>query len=45
MFLLQVVNQAESIIHDTESKMTEYASQLPSDQTEDIKKKITEVRK
>ncbi|GMS79165.1 hypothetical protein PENTCL1PPCAC_1340 [Pristionchus entomophagus] len=41
---VEVVNQAESVIHDTESKMTEYASQLPADQTEDIKKKITEVR-
>ncbi|GMR49739.1 hypothetical protein PMAYCL1PPCAC_19934, partial [Pristionchus mayeri] len=42
--LVEVVNQAESVIHDTESKMTEYASQLPADQTEDIKKKIAEVR-
>lgn len=38
-----MINQAESSVHDTESKMTEYASQLPADQVEDIKKKITEV--
>lgn len=42
-YFFQVINQAESSVHDTESKMTEYASQLPADQVEDIKKKITEV--
>uniref|UniRef100_A0A0N5BIR8 Heat shock 70 kDa protein cognate 5 n=1 Tax=Strongyloides papillosus TaxID=174720 RepID=A0A0N5BIR8_STREA len=42
--LIEAKNQAEGIIHDTESKMTEYADQLPSDQVENLKKKIAEVK-
>lgn len=29
---VEVVNQAESIIHDTDSKMTEFQDQLPSEE-------------
>lgn len=30
--LVEVLNQAEGIIHDTESKMTEFADQLPKEE-------------
>ncbi|EPB79893.1 chaperone protein DnaK, partial [Ancylostoma ceylanicum] len=30
--MVEVLNQAESIIHDTESKMTEFADQLPKEE-------------
>ena len=30
--MVEVVNQAEGIIHDTESKMDEYKDQLPADE-------------
>uniref|UniRef100_A0A0K0EIU9 Heat shock 70 kDa protein cognate 5 n=1 Tax=Strongyloides stercoralis TaxID=6248 RepID=A0A0K0EIU9_STRER len=42
--LIEAKNQAEGIIHDTESKMTEYADQLPSEQVESLKKKIADVK-
>uniref|UniRef100_A0A0N4Z7N1 Heat shock 70 kDa protein cognate 5 n=1 Tax=Parastrongyloides trichosuri TaxID=131310 RepID=A0A0N4Z7N1_PARTI len=42
--LIEAKNQAEGIIHDTESKMTEYSEQLPKDEVESIKKKIAEVK-
>lgn len=29
---VEAINQAEGIIHDTESKMTEYKDQLPTDE-------------
>lgn len=29
---VEAINQAEGIIHDTESKMTEYKDQLPQDE-------------
>ena len=29
---IEAVNQAESVIHDTESKMEEFKDQLPSDE-------------
>ena len=32
--LVEVINQAESIVHDTESKMSEYADQLPKDEVQ-----------
>lgn len=41
---VEVVNQAEGIIHDTESKMEEFKSQLPEEEMSNIKKKIEEVR-
>lgn len=34
---VEVVNQAEGIIHDTESKMEEYKSQLPKEEVITIK--------
>lgn len=42
--MVEVINQAESIIHDTESKMTEFADQLPKDESEALKKKIEETK-
>ncbi|GFY66397.1 stress-70 protein, mitochondrial [Trichonephila inaurata madagascariensis] len=41
---VEVVNQAEGIIHDTESKMEEFKSQLPEEEMSNIKTKIEEVR-
>lgn len=41
---VEVVNQAEGIIHDTESKMEEFKSQLPEEEVTSIKNKINEVR-
>ncbi|XP_035222610.1 stress-70 protein, mitochondrial-like, partial [Stegodyphus dumicola] len=41
---VEVVNQAEGIIHDTESKMEEFKSQLPEEEVTNIKNKIAEVR-
>lgn len=29
---VEAVNQAESIVHDTESKLTEFKDQLPADE-------------
>ncbi|KAG8193911.1 hypothetical protein JTE90_011466 [Oedothorax gibbosus] len=42
---VEVVNQAEGIIHDTESKMEEFKSQLPEEEVANIKTKMDEVRK
>uniref|UniRef100_A0AC35UEQ8 Chaperone protein DnaK n=1 Tax=Rhabditophanes sp. KR3021 TaxID=114890 RepID=A0AC35UEQ8_9BILA len=42
--LIEAKNQAESIIHDTESKMGEYADQLPKEEVEAIKVKIASVK-
>lgn len=41
---VEVVNQAESIIHDTDSKMTEFQDQLPSEEAAALRKKIEEVK-
>ncbi|CAL1274807.1 unnamed protein product [Larinioides sclopetarius] len=41
---VEVVNQAEGIIHDTEAKMEEFKSQLPEEEVTNIKKRIEEVR-
>ncbi|KFM81131.1 Stress-70 protein, mitochondrial, partial [Stegodyphus mimosarum] len=41
---VEVVNQAEGIIHDTESKMEEFKSQLPEEEVTNIKNKIAEIR-
>ncbi|XP_042896938.2 heat shock protein hsp-6 [Parasteatoda tepidariorum] len=41
---VEIVNQAEGIIHDTESKMDEFKSQLPEEEVTNIKTKISEVR-
>ncbi|KAK6030950.1 DnaK family protein [Ostertagia ostertagi] len=42
--MVEVLNQAEGIIHDTESKMTEFADQLPKEEAEALKKKIEETK-
>ena len=42
--IIEQVNQAESIIHDTESKMEEYKSQLPEDECGKIREKIQATR-
>ncbi|XP_046386644.1 heat shock 70 kDa protein cognate 5 [Ischnura elegans] len=41
---VEAVNQAEGIIHDTESKMDEFKSQLPEDECAKLKEQIAEVR-
>jgi len=41
---VEAVNSAEGIIHDVESKMEEFKDQLPSDECEKMKEKITNVR-
>ncbi|XP_027041911.1 stress-70 protein, mitochondrial-like [Pocillopora damicornis] len=42
--LTEAVNQAEGIIHDTETKMEEFKDQLPSDETDKLKEEINKVR-
>ncbi|VDO98716.1 unnamed protein product [Soboliphyme baturini] len=42
--VVEAVNQAESIIHDTESKMDEFKDQLPGDEMAKLREKIAEVR-
>ncbi|KAK6635335.1 hypothetical protein RUM43_007776 [Polyplax serrata] len=41
---VEAVNQAEGIIHDTESKMEEFKDQLPKDECEKLKQEIAQVR-
>merc|ERR1712180_357180 len=41
---VEAVNQAEGIIHDTESKMEEYKDQLPSEEYDKLKAKIEETK-
>ncbi|XP_074643993.1 stress-70 protein, mitochondrial-like [Tubulanus polymorphus] len=41
---VEAVNSAEGIIHDTESKMDEYKDQLPADECESLKTKISKVK-
>jgi len=41
---VEAINQAEGILHDTESKMEEFKDQLPSEDTAKMKEKIVEVR-
>ncbi len=41
---IEACNQADGILHDTETKMEEYKDQLPADETKKIKEKIAEVR-
>lgn len=41
---VEVINQAESIIHDTESKMEEFKSQLPADECDKLKEQIAKLR-
>ncbi|XP_046569985.1 stress-70 protein, mitochondrial-like [Haliotis rubra] len=42
--VVEAVNSADSIIHDTETKMDEYKDQLPADECNQLKEKITKVR-
>merc|ERR1712212_205095 len=42
--IVEAINQAEGILHDTESKMEEFKDQLPSEDTAKMKEKIVEVR-
>merc|ERR1712111_268482 len=41
---VEAINQAEGVLHDTESKMEEFKDQLPSEDTAKMKEKIQEVR-
>merc|ERR1712156_122256 len=42
--MVEVLNQADSIIHDTESKMEEYKEQLPKEECDSLREKIAFVR-
>uniref|UniRef100_A0A1W7RAB7 Heat shock 70 kDa protein n=1 Tax=Hadrurus spadix TaxID=141984 RepID=A0A1W7RAB7_9SCOR len=42
--VVENINQAESIIHETESKMEEYKDQLPADESTKLKEKIAHLR-
>merc|ERR1712200_330597 len=42
--IVEAVNKAEGIIHDTETKAEEYKDQLPSDEYEKLKVKIEETK-
>merc|ERR1712112_768383 len=41
---IEAVNQAEGILHDTESKMEEFKDQLPSEDAAKMKEQIAEVK-
>merc|ERR1719400_1604648 len=41
---IEAVNQAEGVLHDTESKVEEFKDQLPADDVQKIKTQIAEVR-
>ncbi|GJQ73079.1 Hsc70-5 [Trypoxylus dichotomus] len=41
---VEAVNQAEGIVHDTESKMEEFKSQLPAEECDKLKEEIAKVR-
>ncbi|XP_070300814.1 stress-70 protein, mitochondrial isoform X2 [Salvelinus sp. IW2-2015] len=41
---VEAVNQAEGIVHDTESKMEEFKDQLPADECNKLKEEIAKVR-
>ncbi|KAJ9596459.1 hypothetical protein L9F63_012498 [Diploptera punctata] len=41
---VEAVNQAEGIIHDTESKMDEFKDQLPKEECDKLREQITQVR-
>jgi len=42
--IIEVLNQADSIIHDTESKMEEYKEQLPKEECDSLREKIASVK-
>lgn len=41
---VEIVNQAENVIHDTETKMEEFKDQLPSEEVDAIKDEIQKLR-
>jgi len=41
---VEAINQAEGVLHDTESKMEEFKDQLPSEDVAKMKERIAEVR-
>ena len=41
---IEAVNQAEGVLHDTESKMEEFKDQLPAEDVTKMKDQIAEVR-
>lgn len=41
---VEAVNQAEGIVHDTETKMEEYKDQLPKEECDKMKEEIAKVR-
>lgn len=41
---VEVINQAESIVHDTETKMDEFKDQLPKEECDKLREEITQVR-
>jgi molecular chaperone DnaK len=42
--LIEEMNKADSILHDTESKMDEYKDQLPKDEYDKLKEGIVKIR-
>ena len=40
---VEAINQAEGVLHDTDSKMDEFKDQLPSEDVSKMKEKIAEV--
>merc|ERR1712212_1429442 len=42
--VVEAVNQGESIIHDTESKMDEYKDQIPNEESDKLKAKLEETK-
>jgi len=41
---VEIVNQAEGVIHDTETKMEEFKDQLPKEESEQIKDEMAKLR-
>ncbi|CRK98946.1 CLUMA_CG012105, isoform A [Clunio marinus] len=41
---IEAINQAESIVHDTETKMEEYKDQLPQEECDKLREEIAKVR-
>lgn len=41
---IEAINQAESVVHDTETKMEEYKDQLPKEECDKLREEITKVR-
>lgn len=42
--LIEEINKAEAVLHDTEAKMEEYKDQLPKEEYETLKKGITTIK-